>query len=251
MNTTEATQLLKKIVSEIIYADGRAKTDKYPTLRHVDGKIREVKMILSALPGRASELVSQIEVDEDFNVQSRRVRLEALGTYCKTALRFIDTGVMKSEKKKLYRAPDVTRLVQGMPELKAVIDMRWFEVQKCQHAAAYFAAVVMMGSVLEALLLARATLNQADAYKAVAAPKRKDGSNLPIHDWSLSGLIDVAAEVGWLKADRKNFSHALRDSRNVVHPWHHIRTNAEYDRATASLCWSALNAAVDDLLASM
>lgn len=251
MNTAEGAALLKQIVREIVYADGTAKTEKYPTLRHVDGKVRDVKMILAALPGRTSELVAQMESDEDFSVKSRRVRLEALGTYCKTALRFIDTGVLEPQKKKLYRSPNVSPLTQVMPELKDVIEGRWLEVQKCQHAAAYFAAVVMMGSILEALLLARAMLAPAVAFKATAAPKRKDGTNSPIQDWSLSSLIDVAAEVGWLKSDRKNFSHALRDSRNVVHPWHHVRTGASYDKATASLCWNALNAAVDDLLSSV
>jgi hypothetical protein len=250
MKTAEGTSLLKQIIREIVYADGTAKTEKYPSLRHVDGKVREVKMILAALPGRTSELVAQMEADEDFSVQSRRVRLEALGTYCKTALRFIDTGVLEAQKKKLYRAPDMSDLTQVMPDLKTVIEARWLEVQKCQHAAAYFAAVVMMGSILEALLLARAMKDPADAYRATAAPKRKDGGQLPVQEWSLSSLIDVAAEVGWLKSDRKNFSHALRDSRNVVHPWHHVRTGASYDKATANLCWSALNAAVDDLLAS-
>jgi hypothetical protein len=251
MTTKEAADLLKKLTQEITYTDGSAKTDRFPSLRHVDGKVREVKMVLKALGPKGVELLDQLESDEDFGIQSRRVRLEALGNYCRTALRFLDTGVLgQQQKKRLYRAPDIGKLTIVMPALTEVIQERWLEAQKCQHAGAYFAAVVMMGSILEALLLARASTSPALAFQANAAPKTKDGKSIPQHDWTLSSLIDVAAELGWLKGDRKNFSHALRDSRNVVHPWHQVRTNAAYDKATCSLCWHVLNAAVDDLLAS-
>jgi hypothetical protein len=68
IKTAEATRLLKQIGTEIVYTNGTAKTDKYPTLRHVDAKVRDVKMVLSSLPGKASELAAQMEADEDFAV---------------------------------------------------------------------------------------------------------------------------------------------------------------------------------------
>jgi len=51
--------------------------------------------------------------------------------------------------------------------------------------------------------------------------------------------------------DRKGFSHALRMSRNVVHPWEHVNVRANFDQATCDLSWQALKAAVDDLLSSV
>ena len=150
------------------------------------------------------------------------------------------------------KAPrDITKITAVMPDLDRVIQDRWLEAQKCQHAGAYLAAVVMMGSVLEALLLAKAQMRPGDAFRASAAPRRKDGSQIPIHEWTLSVLIDVAAELKWIKIDRKGFSHALRDSRNVVHPWHHVRTGADFDRETCTMCWQVLRASVRDLITTI
>ena len=104
-----------------------------------------------------------------------------------------------------------------------------------------------MGSILEALLLAKALTAQSDAYKASGAPRKKDVV-LAIQDWNLSSLIDVAVELSWLKVDRGKFGHALRESRNVVHPWQHAAINADFDGATCKTCWEVLNASVDDLL---
>ena len=53
----------------------------------------------------------------------------------------------------------------------------------------------MMGSVLETLLLARCSMNPAESYQTKRAPKDKNGNDIPIHDWNLSTLIDVAVEV--------------------------------------------------------
>jgi hypothetical protein len=72
-----------------------------------------------------------------------------------------------------------------------------------------------------------------------------------VHEWSLNTLIDVAVSSGWLKTDRGGFSHALRQSRNIVHPYEHARSRADFDEATCKVCWQVLNASVDDLLASI
>ena len=192
-----------------------------------------------------------MSADKDFEANSRRVRLEALAGYCRSALQFLDAGVVKADKKKLYLAPDVSRLTAVVPDLESIIKDRWLEAQKCQHAGAYLAAVIIMGSILEALLLARMHATPSVANQANAAPKDKSGRVLGFQDWSLSSLIDVAAEVGWLKVDRKSFGHALRDSRNVVHPWHQVRTRAAFDQATCQLSWYVLKASVQDLAKSI
>jgi len=126
-----------------------------------------------------------------------------------TALKFLETRVLK-QKKQLFRGPDLTRITGIMPDLEPIIQARWLEAQRCQHAGAYVAAVVMMGSILEALLLARSSLSPAEAYQAKSAPRDRVGKSVALHDWSLSTLVDVAAERGWIKSDRGNFSHAGR-----------------------------------------
>lgn len=195
-------------------------------------------------------LLEAMQRDEDFEANSRRVRLEALANYCSTALRFLDGGAFQP-KKRLYRAPDLTALAGILPNLEPVIRDRWLEAQKCQHASAYLAAVIIMGSILEALLLARCSMSPGTAYQARGAAKNKDGSSRAIHDWTLHQLIEVAVEVGWLKSDRGKFSHALRESRNVVHRYEQTRSGANFDEHTCKMSWHVLNASVEDLLASV
>jgi hypothetical protein len=135
-----------------------------------------------------------------------------------------------------------------MPDLKRILEGRWTEAQTCQNSGAYLAAVVMMGSILEGVLFAIGHNNRPQCYRAARAPKTKDSKPVHLEDWSLNSLIDAAVELGWIKTDRGQFSHALRQSRNVVHPWERMATRADFDEATCRTCWHVMNAAVDDLL---
>ena len=103
--------------------------------------------------------LSRIWADQAFEAQSRRVRLEALASYIKSAVKFIEFGAIVKPVKTALPAPDVSKLTTAMPTLKSVIDRRWIEAQKCVHAECYTAAVIMMGSILEALMLGRAMIS--------------------------------------------------------------------------------------------
>ena len=243
-----AKEMISSILKEVSMRGGYVRLDDFASLRDVDAKVREFKIILR--DANATPLLEEIERDPDFSANSRRVRLEALSNYCRTALKFFDSGIIQQEKR-IFPAPTLTKLTHIMPDLEAVVQQRWLEAQKCQHAESYVAAVVMMGSVLEALLLARCSLSPGDAYRAAAAPKEKTGKNIAIPNWNLHSLVEVSVECGWLKSDRGKFSHALRESRNIVHPYEHARSNANFDESTCVTCWHVLNASVEDLLASI
>ena len=139
----------------------------------------------------------------------------------------------------------------NIANLKDEIDKRWKEAQKCVHVAAYTSAIILMGSILEGLLLARAQLSVSTAYQSPHAPKGKDGKPIALQNWTLNTLIEVSADVGWIKTDRGKFSHALRDSRNVVHPWQAVMSRANFDESTCKTSWSVLDASVGDLLESL
>ncbi len=248
MQPEQAQKLLSRNLREIVDSNGAARKDEFRGLRQVDAKTREVRMIVGSLSGFGESLVREMDEDPDFSANSRRVRLEALAGHCRSAIRLLKEGVIRPESKKLQivRAPpDLAKLTTVTPELLAVVEDRWLEAQKCQHAKAYLAAVVMMGSILEALLLARAMMSPEEAYRSPAATQAQ------LQKWNLDRLINVSAERGWIKADRKGFGHALRDSRNVVHPWHHVASKANFDRSTCTLCWQTLRASVEDLIASV
>jgi hypothetical protein len=135
------------------------------------------------------------------------------------------------------------------PTLATILTFRWKEAQRCVAARAHLSAVVMMGSILEGVLLHKVESDLQRAYQAKAAPKDKPtGKPRPIHDWGLSAFIDVAHEVGWLQGDVKRFSHALRESRNIVHPYMQRLLQEMPDADTCAICWQVVRAAVADLL---
>ena len=133
--------------------------------------------------------------------------------------------------------------------LADVLSFRWQEAQRCIRAQAYLAAIVMMGSILEAVLLYKLEHNLEVGSRAKSSPKdRKTSKTKQIYEWGLSSMIDVAHEVGWIQGDVTRFSHALRDSRNLVHP-HVQRQHRDLpDEDTCSISWQVVRAAVSDLL---
>jgi hypothetical protein len=251
MERNQALHLLKAALSEIALPNGTAATERFGGLREVDAKIREVKMVLEGAEGLPASLLTSLEGDLDFQANSRRVRLEALANYIRSAVKFLETGAFEKPKKIIHAPPDFTRLTSSVPGLKEELERRWREAQKCIHFEAYTSAVILMGSILEGLLLARAQLSVSQAYQATRAPRDKAGKSVAIHDWTLSSLIDVAVEVRWLKSDRGKFSHALRESRNVVHPWQAVISRAAFDEATCKTTWYVLEASAEDLLVSL
>lgn len=154
---------------------------------------------------------------------------------------------VKPKDKPIEAPPDFGQLVQDN-SLAEILTFRWDEAQRCVRGSAHLSAIVMMGSVLEGVLLHKVESNPAIATQAKTAPKDRTGTSKPIHEWSLSALIDVAYEVGWLQGDVKRFSHALRESRNVVHPYVQRLLQDKPDEDTCRICWQVVRAAVADLL---
>lgn len=153
----------------------------------------------------------------------------------------------KPKEKPLEAPPDFIRFVQDN-SLADILSYRWEEAQKCARAGAHLSAVVMMGSILEGVLLHKVEQDFRIANQSNSSPKDRYGKPKPIHEWGLSSLIDVAHEVGWLQGDVKRFSHALRDSRNIVHPYVQRLQKERPDGDTCSICWQVVRAAVSDLL---
>jgi len=164
-------------------------------------------------------------------------------------LREVQAGAPLPKPKGRTHEPPPSFVRMGVePKLAEILRGRWMEAQRCIEAGAHLSAIVMMGSVLEGVLLAKVEDNPAAANRTTACPKDKAGKPRPFHEWSLSSLIDVAHELGWLQGDVKRFSHSLRESRNIVHPYHHRALGEDPDNDTCSICWQVVRAAVADLL---
>lgn len=138
---------------------------------------------------------------------------------------------------------DKLNLEYGISE---ILQQRWTEIQSCIDVNATVSAVIMMGSMLEGFLMGTMQRRPQIANTASNAPK-KDGRVKHFADWTLSDMIDVGHEVGWIQLDVKKFSHALRDFRNIIHPYQQlaVRTNPDID--TCKISWLVVQAACNDI----
>ena len=109
--------------------------------------------------------------------------------------------------------------------------------------------IFLCGSVLEGILLAVATQNPKEFNQSTASPKDESGKVKPFHLWTLSNLIDVSYEIGFLGLDVKKHCHALRDFRNYIHPYEQMRSAFNPDKHTAEICMQVLKAAIADISA--
>lgn len=143
--------------------------------------------------------------------------------------------------------PDFLKLglEQGVGELLA---QRWDEAQRNVDGKSYLSAIIMMGSLLEGLLLGTLQKNPRLANQASSTPKdATSGKPKPFWQWTLAEMIEVAHTLGWLGLDVKKFSHALREFRNLIHPYEQLATKANPDEDTCKISWLVVQAAVNDL----
>ena len=134
------------------------------------------------------------------------------------------------------------------PGLGEILADRWDEAQKCLNAEAHLAATIVMGSMLEGMLLAVLQKFPQEANKSKAAPHDPRTDKVRYFgDWALSDMINVAHEVGWLDLDVKKFSHALREFRNLIHPYQQMVVKTFPDKDTCEISWLVVQAAANDL----
>lgn len=132
-------------------------------------------------------------------------------------------------------------------QFAALLEARWDEAQRCVDAKAHLAGMIVMGSLLEGLLLGVMQRLPKEANTAAQSPRDASGKVKSFMDWSLSQMIDVAHGNRWIDLDVKHFSHALREFRNLVHPYTQMMSGAGPDGDTCEISWLVVQAAVNDL----
>lgn len=143
--------------------------------------------------------------------------------------------------------PDFLRLTLEVG-LGEILADRWEQAQRCVNVEAYVASIIVMGSMLEGMLLAVLQRFPNEGNKCKAAPTdAKTGKVKHFADWSLSDMINVAHEANWIDLDVKKFSHALREFRNLIHPYQQMALNTFPDKDTCEISWLVVQAAANDL----
>jgi len=131
--------------------------------------------------------------------------------------------------------------------LVEILELRWKEVGCCQSAKAYLSAVIMTGSLLEAVLLGVASRNPSVFNQSKSTPKDENGKPRQFHMWSLASLIDVAFETNWIDLDVKKHSHSLRDFRNYIHPFEQKASGFQPTKETLSISMQVFRAAITQI----
>lgn len=149
-------------------------------------------------------------------------------------------GFLREEFKHLEVA-----IVDLEGDIQDIIQSRLIEVEKTMGVAP-LAAIFLIGSTLEGILL-DAAVREAGIFAAAAAAPRRDGGVLPVYSWRLAPLIDVAYELGFVTDDVKRFSHHLRDYRNFIHPRAQAKSGFSPTPDTAKICFQVLRAAVTQI----
>lgn len=145
--------------------------------------------------------------------------------------------------KKEFDENDITRLyLDGT--IESILKERISESRQCLQCKSPLSSVIMAGSTLEGILFGIAVKYPKEFQSAAASPKDKSGKVLPIPDWKLTGLIDVAHEIGVIGLDVKKFGHVLRDFRNYIHPYEQSVSRFSPDSHTAKICLQVLNASI-------
>lgn len=121
------------------------------------------------------------------------------------------------------------------------------EVQSCPRAKVPLGTIFLLGSTLEGLLLAIALEHPIKFMSAGSAPKGRSTKPKPLHEWSLSELINVAYELSLLDLDVSKFSHILRGFRNYIHPYRQMSEAFSPDQNTADICWQVFKAAYSQI----
>lgn len=141
---------------------------------------------------------------------------------------------------------DVTKL--GLEGTVAdILQHRIKEIEKCFSGGAPLAVILLAGSTLEGIFLGLAISCPRKFNSATASPKDNTGKVKQFHDWSLSGFIDVAKELGLIQYDTQKFSHSLRDFRNYIHPFEQMSSGFSPREHTAKICLQVLKAAIYEI----
>lgn len=128
-----------------------------------------------------------------------------------------------------------------------VLQYRIKEIEKCFSSGAPLAVILLAGSALEGILLGLAIQHPRQFNSAKSSPKDISSKARPFHEWSLSGFIDVAKELGLIQQDTHKFSHSLRDFRNYIHPFEQMSSGFSPREHTAKICLQVLRAAIHEI----
>jgi len=135
------------------------------------------------------------------------------------------------------------------PSFTVNLQNRWMEMNICANNGAYLASIILLGSILEGLLLARLHRDIKIAMTSARAPRDgKSGSTKTLTDWTLQDYIAVSVDIGFVPKSVEKHIHELRDTRNLVHPNKQITSNITADEPLYRISREVAETIIDALV---
>lgn len=134
--------------------------------------------------------------------------------------------------------PDFAKLISD-PNMVRILERRWEETINCIENGAPLSAMVMMGALLEALLLARINqlADKTPIFGLKSTPRDKTKKALPLKDWGLNDYIEVAHEMTWIRRPAKELGVIIRDYRNFIHPVKELSSGFQIEEVDVKMFW--------------
>lgn len=148
------------------------------------------------------------------------------------------------EQKYEYGQSLIFRLsVLSSPELVALLERDLREAVTALATQSYKSALILCGSIVEAILMDRLSARESSAVKSFERLRQastvREKSN-QIQNWSLSTLLEVAREENLVSLNLCHWGHGIRGFRNLVHPAVEQRKEVEVSRENAEVAWSVV-----------
>ena len=124
------------------------------------------------------------------------------------------------------------------PKLRDVLQRFHREAADAYRGKRYVAAVVLSGSVLEGILTFALMKRETEAKEQFQRMREKKPR--AISDWHLEDLIEVAEGLGLIGATAAKAAPAVRDFRNMIHPYKLLRRSSPRWDALAGMALNAL-----------
>lgn len=135
------------------------------------------------------------------------------------------------------------------PALVANLQQRWREMEICAAEGAYLAAIILLGSILEGVLLATLHRRITDAMRSPMAPKERSSKTVKmLTDWTLQEYISVSTDIGLVPRSVEKHVHELRDTRNLVHPHKQWTSGIAVDQPLYRISRQVADAVIDELV---
>ncbi len=133
-------------------------------------------------------------------------------------------------------------------KLKNIAERDYSELQRVKTVGAAKSRYVLCGGLIEALLLDSLLRDEKKANSASRSPKLKGGLQVkPLVEWNLGELIDVAVELQIIETDAQQFSHGVRNYRNLIHPGKEMQSNQKVATEEADISERVLDIVIREL----